>query len=310
MRPATGGDSVVVRFPGNAPAAEPSTPSDQRPDPLSVPSGPARIVVTDGIVTEVVAPTLDDDSVVGRQFTSLVHPDDETTVKALLDADDGSIHTLRLVAADGETSQLELSLESRGARRVTLRGWDVTAHVRRQQVLEQLALHDPLTGLANRLLFGERLHDELRRRRRTGSALAVLYADLDGFKTVNDTWGHRAGDLLLSAVAARLRNCLRPGDVLARLGGDEFGVCCPDINGSEAALAVAHRLVEEATAPVNLGGAVVRVSMSVGVALAEDEDVTDYGGRLLARADLAMYAAKHRGRDRVAISPTSGAEAP
>jgi diguanylate cyclase (GGDEF)-like protein len=267
------------------------------------PTGPVRIVVTDGIVTDLSAPTIDPETVAGRAMTGLIHADDEATLAALLTKRDGVIRSIRIGAPDGVQSQLELTTESDDGRRVVLTGWDVTSHARRQHVLEQLALHDSLTGLVNRAFFGERLHDELRRRRRTNENLAVLYADMDGFKKVNDTWGHRAGDLLLAALAARLRGCVRPGDVLARLGGDEFGVCCPDIADADAALAVAHRLVEEATAPVNLGGAMVRVSISVGVAMADDEDVTDYGGRLLARADLAMYAAKNGGKERVALAP-------
>jgi diguanylate cyclase (GGDEF)-like protein len=268
-----------------------------------------RIIVTDGVVTDFSAPTMDPESVAGRPLDHLVHPADEGALKALLTGvssdhpDRGSIHTIRIGAPDGAISHLELSTEARDGRRVVMVGWDVTAHARRRQALEQLALHDPMTGLANRVLFGERLHDELRRRRRTSADLAMLYADLDGFKAVNDTWGHRAGDLLLAALSARLRAALRPGDILARLGGDEFGVCCPDINGSDAAIAVANRLVEEATRPVNLGGAIVRVSISVGVAMADDDDINDFGGRLLARADLAMYAAKHSGRERIKLAP-------
>ena len=318
------GESVVIRLPGvelpRVDATRPSVASDLE----AVDSGPVRIVVTDGVVTELSAPTIGPDSVAGQPLDRLVHPDDEAALSALLTGTSGlpglaidtgdsvhhvdrtSIHTIRIGAPDGAISHLELSAESRDSRCVVLVGWDVTVHARRRHVLEQLSLHDPLTGLANRVLFGERLHDELRRRRRTGADLAVLYADLDGFKAVNDTWGHRAGDLLLIALAARLRGALRPGDILARLGGDEFGVCCPDIAGADAAVAVAHRLVEEATRPVNLGGAVVRVSISVGVAMAADDDITDYGGRLLARADLAMYAAKHSGRERIKLAPAVG----
>jgi diguanylate cyclase (GGDEF)-like protein len=269
----------------------------------SVPPGPVRIVITDGIVTEVSAPSAHPEAIVGHPFVSLVHPDDEVALKDLLQTRSPGIRSIRVGAADGVVSYFELSVESAVRGRAVLTGWDVTGHVHHRRGLERLALHDPLTGLANRLLFGERLHDELRRRRRTGANMAVMYADLDGFKAVNDTWGHRAGDLLLTALASRVRSCLRPGDVLARLGGDEFGICCPDIADHDAALVVAHRVVEEATAPFNLGGAVVRVSISIGVAMAGDDDVGDYGGRLLARADLAMYAAKQSGKERVAVAP-------
>jgi diguanylate cyclase (GGDEF)-like protein len=300
---ATAGDSGAIPLHGVArhAIAAPDTAAALA-DLENMHPGPVRIVITDGIVTDVTAPSAQRDAIVGHAFANLVHPDDEVALKDLLQTSNAGIRSIRVGAADGVVSHFELSVESAVAGRIILTGWDVTTHARRQRALEQLALHDPLTGLANRLLFGERLHDELRRRRRTGQEMAVMYADLDGFKAVNDTWGHRAGDLLLVALATRVRACLRPGDVLARLGGDEFGICCPDIADHAAALVIAHRVVEEATAAFNLGGAVVRVSISVGVAMTNDDDVADHGGRLLARADLAMYAAKHSGKERVAVA--------
>ena len=237
-----------------------------------------------------------------------VHPDDDVAVKELLAtaAVHGQVQPLlvRWLTMTGEQRYFELVAEPGRSddAQVVVHGWDVTAHVEHQEVLEHLALHDPLTGLANRILFEERVRDELRRRGRTGQDVAVLYADLDGFKAVNDTWGHAAGDLLLATLADRLRDCLRPGDILARLGGDEFAVCCPDLSGAEDALAVAHRVVDEVTSPVMVGSTFVRVSVGVGVALAVDDEPTD-GARLIARADLAMYAAKHAGRARVTLAP-------
>jgi diguanylate cyclase (GGDEF)-like protein len=235
-----------------------------------------------------------------------VHPDDDQQLRQLL-ATTGHAQRrqptlIRWITGAGEERALELVVRADGGE-VGIEGWDVTAHVQQKQALEHLALHDPLTGLANRVLFAERVHEELRRRARTGRDVALLYADLDGFKQVNDTWGHAAGDMLLTTVAERMRSCLRPGDVLARLGGDEFAACCPDLASPNDAMAIAHRLVDEVTVPVPLGTTVVRLSVAVGVAIAVDDDAVD-GSRLTARADLAMYAAKYAGRQRVALAPS------
>jgi diguanylate cyclase (GGDEF)-like protein len=249
------------------------------------------------------------DNVVGRSGApdGALDPDDHLAVKELLgslDERDSDPVLVRWLRPSGEQRYLELIFLRGRDGAPAVYGWDVTAHVRQQRALEHLALHDPLTGLANRVLFGERVRDELRRRARTGSDVAIVYADLDGFKEINDTWGHAAGDLLLTTLADRLRECVRPGDIVARLGGDEFAICCPDLFGVDDALAVAHRLIDDATAPVTIGSALVRVSVAVGVALADGDEPVD-GAQLLARADLAMYAAKNSGRARVALAPSA-----
>jgi diguanylate cyclase (GGDEF)-like protein len=233
----------------------------------------------------------------------VVHPDDDVTVKELLAGTRSALAPVRVkwLLPSGEQRDFEIVVV-RGGGRFAVHGWDVTAFVRQQHVLEHLALHDPLTGLANRVLFEERVRDELRRRGRTGSGVAVLYADLDGFKDVNDTWGHAAGDMLLTALADRLRTSVRPGDVVARLGGDEFAICCPDLAGQHDALLVAHRVIDDVTTPVAIGSSLVRVSIAVGLAMA-GEDEPESGDQLIARADLAMYAAKGTGKARVAIAP-------
>jgi diguanylate cyclase (GGDEF)-like protein len=278
-------------------------------------AGPIVVLIENDVVIHVACGSgaLSDGlaATVGQRFEALVHPEDEPVIRSLLDAAQVAEHhqaaaVLRIVGLDGTQRHVEfVAVPERNAagNTVVLHGWDVTAYLRRERALKTIALHDPLTELPNRLLFGERVAGELGRRRRTGREVAVLYADLDGFKAVNDTWGHRAGDLLLIALSARLRDCVRPGDTVARLGGDEFGICSPDLTSVDDALTVAHRLVDAASAPVSLGGAQVRVAVSVGIALAVDADTLDKGQRLVARADLAMYAAKHAGSSRVAIAP-------
>ena len=165
----------------------------------------------------------------------------------------------------------------------------------REQQLSHQALHDPLTGLANRRLFSDRVEHALNRSRRTGDLSAVLFVDLDDFKTVNDSLGHAAGDRLLAAVAARLSGCVRPGDTVARLGGDEFGILLEEMEGTEHASNVARRILESLDVAFPLDGRQVFTRASVGVAVA-DGNTGHAGADLLSDADVALYAAKGAGK--------------
>jgi diguanylate cyclase (GGDEF)-like protein len=170
----------------------------------------------------------------------------------------------------------------------------VTLALRTSEAHHELATQasvDALTGLANRSAFTAALD---RRRLDPDGHLALLFLDLDDFKTVNDRMGHAAGDELLRHVAARIRGGLRPRDVCARLGGDEFAVLLPD--SGDTAHAVAQRLVELVAAPISISGRAVRVGASVGLAFGSAELAA---GELVQRADIAMYAAKARGKNRV-----------
>ncbi|HET6519654.1 MAG TPA: diguanylate cyclase [Geminicoccaceae bacterium] len=173
---------------------------------------------------------------------------------------------------------------------------DITERKRAEAHIAYLAHHDPLTGLPNRLLFNDRLAQALSRSRRAGGAVALHCVDLDRFKQVNDTLGHAAGDAALRAAAERMRGCLRETDTLARLGGDEFAVIQPDLQDEQGAAALAERLVEALHRPLAIDGRHAVVGASVGVAL-HPRDGTD-ARRLLRSADLALYEAKARGRDR------------
>jgi diguanylate cyclase (GGDEF)-like protein len=158
------------------------------------------------------------------------------------------------------------------------------------------ALHDPLTGVANRALFLDRLAITLARVGRLRSAAGVLYLDLDNFKQVNDGLGHAAGDELLIAAAERIRACLRPGDSTARLGGDEFAVLLEDLAGVDDAKRVADRILAALRQPFTAQGREVFISVSVGVAVTyADETDPD---QLLRNADIAMYSAKEGGKGR------------
>jgi diguanylate cyclase (GGDEF)-like protein len=158
------------------------------------------------------------------------------------------------------------------------------------------ALHDGLTGLPNRVLLLERLQHAILRGRRSEKMVAVLFADLDKFKAINDTYGHDVGDELLVAVADRLRSLLRPGDTLARLAGDEFVILCEDLDDPSQVEAVATRIDTALSKSFALSRTVVRVTASVGIAFAGR--TTDVPERVLHDADSAMYQAKRGGGGR------------
>lgn len=159
--------------------------------------------------------------------------------------------------------------------------------------LEYLAYNDVLTGLPNRRLFLDRLHNSLSQARRDKHMLAVLFVDLDQFKQINDTWGHTAGDELLVCATEQMKCCLRESDTLARLGGDEFAVILPAIPDANAASNVARKFVDCYASPLNVNGKKLNVSASIGISIFpnDGEDVED----LLRHADTAMYQVKEAG---------------
>ncbi len=157
----------------------------------------------------------------------------------------------------------------------------------------ETALHDPLTGLPNRTLLLERLDHAVDRGRRSGMISAVLFADLDEFKQINDLHGHLVGDELLVAISERLTAALRPGDTLARLSGDEFIILCEDLGSPAEADGIAARLVDAVAAPCVLSCAQVEVTASVGIAFSGNSDQSSE--QVLQEADTAMYQAKRRG---------------
>ena len=168
-----------------------------------------------------------------------------------------------------------------------------------QERISYSASHDPLTGLANRALLVDRLQLALARKRRYGGSVAVLFADLDRFKIVNDSLGHAAGDALLREVAARLRTTLRLEDTIARIGGDEFVMVCGDLAGSEEAELVAGRVSAALSAVHLIAGQEIFAPPSIGIALAQGTSVDPED--LIADADLAMYHAKAKGRGQWAL---------
>ena len=174
---------------------------------------------------------------------------------------------------------------------------DISVRKALEERLVRSALHDALTDLPNRRLFTDRLDHALAGAARTGSTVAVLFIDLDGFKAVNDTHGHDAGDQLLVQVADRLRSCLRAGDTLARLGGDEFVILLGDAQGPQEPCDTARRLLQQLQRPFHLDSGVVRVNASIGVALS----TSGAQRSLLSAADHAMYRAKRTGGGRIVV---------
>jgi diguanylate cyclase (GGDEF)-like protein/PAS domain S-box-containing protein len=248
------------------------------------------------------------EELVGGDPLALVHHDDVETVTARLAgiADDDVRLEHRMRHRDGHDVWVAVNatlVRDDEGRPVHVLGQmrDITERREHEAQLRHLADHDPLTGLLNRRGFEAAVTAHVARCRRYGAAGALLALDLDGFKGVNDTHGHHAGDALLASVAAGLRERVRETDVLARLGGDEFAVLLPAETAAQAEVAA-----EALVAVVRERGAPYGVTASLGVVLVDGSAAG--GDELLVRADRAMYAAKAAGRDRVAHEdPTSHA---
>jgi diguanylate cyclase (GGDEF)-like protein len=165
---------------------------------------------------------------------------------------------------------------------------------RANEELVQAALHDPLTRLPNRVLLQDRIEQAIEKAKRKQESLAVMFLDLDGFKSVNDAYGHQAGDLLLADVATRVRGLLRSQDTLSRLGGDEFVLVAPSTDPDDAAV-VAQRILDAVALPIQAQGIDVQVTASIGIAMYPSDGMTERD--LMAHADAAMYHTKDNGRN-------------
>lgn len=241
------------------------------------------------------------EELIGRHFTLIIPPEQRQAVIAAQDLPNrgaitrerdvvtksGAIRTVlstvvRLVGPDGRPRSAAFTL-------------DITDRKRAERRLTQLAHYDTLTGLPNRALFHDRLRQALAAAHRYGDDMAVMFLDLDGFKRVNDTLGHEAGDLLLRAVAQRLRDCTRESDTVARLGGDEFTVILPKVAAREDVAVVARKILDTVGAGYLIDGHTNTVTASIGISLYPHDGHDDE--TLLKQADHAMYQAKRRGKN-------------
>lgn len=259
--------------------------------------------------------------VVGTSVFDGMHPGDETAVReAMVDAGlrrpglpAGARRLLevRMRHDDGRFRDFEATVsDTAGASEVgglVLTAHDVSHRIAAEERLAYDATHDPLTRLPNRTLLDDRLSHALERSTRTGADVAVLFLDLDGFKAVNDTWGHAAGDRVLREVAGRVAATARASDTVARIGGDEFVVVCEEAGSLDGAQTLARRILHALEVPIEASGASHHVGVSVGIAVAGSgqRDAAD----LLRRADEAMYRAKQAGRGRIEVDTSSAGEA-
>ncbi|MDM7922886.1 MAG: diguanylate cyclase, partial [Pyrinomonadaceae bacterium] len=176
---------------------------------------------------------------------------------------------------------------------------DVSERKSLEEQLTHQALHDPLTKIANRALFRNRVDHSLAKLSRSNTTIAVLFLDLDNFKAINDSMGHAAGDKLLVLVAERLQDCLRNTDTAARLGGDEFAVLVESVHRTDEAVNIAERILEVFRHPFVIEGKEVRVGTSIGIAACAEDNAGSEA--LLRNADLAMYLAKSQGKGKYVI---------
>ncbi len=228
-------------------------------------------------------------------FERLLHPEDRERVLAA-HAHAHETHEplsleYRLIARDGRVVWLRdegvVVLDERN-QPLHLQGYllDITREREAEQQLRQLALYDPLTGLANRAFFQERLRHAIMLRREEGEATGLLYVDLDGFKLINDRWGHDLGDEVLHEIGRRIERSVRPGDTAARLGGDEFAVVLTEPLTPDDAVGVAERLLAEISVPMESRAGTLQMTASIGIAFGDNDEA------LLKEADIAMYRAK------------------
>ncbi len=203
----------------------------------------------------------------------------------------------RLTATDDiEPRSVAVHLRAAGGDDVLAVLWETTAWRQREAELLNRATHDSLTGLLTRDILADRARHALDRLARRAGTLGLMFVDLDGFKAVNDRFGHAVGDRVLAGAAANISSAIRPSDSAARIGGDEFAVLCEDFVDTNDATTMAHRVLESVRARVEVGGKVISIGASVGIAFAHGPD--DSVEALLDRADRALYVAKQRGGQR------------
>jgi diguanylate cyclase (GGDEF)-like protein/PAS domain S-box-containing protein len=243
-------------------------------------------------------------ALIGRFPFDSIHPKDVARVRAAfgdLLQGEGPMAPIefRFRHAKGQWIHLEALgnnlMDHPGIHGVVLTSRDVSERKNAEKRAEYLSQHDVLTGLPNRTLMQDRLHQAISQARRNGGLVALMFIDLDRFKMVNDSFGHITGDTLLKQVAGRLTHCLRDTDTVARLGGDEFTIVLPDASNPQAVGEVAKRVLSEFTPPFRDGEQEMFVSASIGISLFPRDGASS--DDLVKHADTAMYSAKYSGRN-------------
>ena len=243
----------------------------------------------------------------GTRLLELIHPEDRARTNRFLEAAATKpgvrpAMEVRMRHAEGAWLDVETiannMLDDGNVRGIVLTTRDISDRKRLERQLTHQALHDSLTGLANRELFLDRIEHALDRQARDQSTLAVLFIDLDDFKTVNDGLGHTVGDQALVAVGQRLESCLRTGDTAARLGGDEFGILLEDIDDPAVAYEVGARVLERMKESFVIEANLLTIEASLGIAVGCDDSNAI---ELLRNADVAMYKAKGKGKGRFEV---------
>ncbi|MBX3128574.1 MAG: GGDEF domain-containing protein [Polyangiaceae bacterium] len=244
----------------------------------------------------------------GDTLSALVHPDDLPDASAALAESRtpgvSARAEFRVRHANGEWRRLEVIADNLvgypAVAGIVVNARDVTDRHELEEMLTRQAFFDALTGLPNRVLLMERLDHAQAQRSRMGGMSAVYFVDLDGFKTINDDWGHDVGDAVLVQVAERLSSLARVGDTAARLGGDEFVLLIDSVESHADVTRVAERVVTALRAPLTVGDLELRVTVSVGVAISKSSERAS-ARELIRRADTAMYLAKQHGKDQFLI---------
>ena len=245
------------------------------------------------------------DEIVGTSFDRLLAPGDSGRIMHMLASAspsptrDGQVTECSLSHRDGSTRHYEIFhtnlLQDKAVEGIVLNGRDISERKAFEEQLEHQAFHDPVTNLPNRALFNERVRHALARSRREQHALAIIFLDLDDFKTINDSLGHAAGDQVLLEVAKRLSTTIRVSDTAARFGGDEFAILLEDTQSPQEAADISERIVEALTSQLLVEDKEIIVQASLGISVADYDSTLD-ADQLISNADAAMYIAKRDGK--------------
>lgn len=237
-----------------------------------------------------------------------LHPDDlpiaQRLLEGLLQKPDANLTCeFRVRRNDGRWMTIEVigqnMLDNPAVGGIVVNSRDISERKLLEEQLTHQAYHDPLTGLANRALFIKQIEAGLTRLDQTRRMCAILFLDLDNFKSINDTLGHQSGDQLLTSVTQRLQTCTQQNDMAARIGGDEFAILLPDIAAESDAIAVANRIIAGLQKPFQVGDHEISTSTSIGIAFGSSSRLS--AGDLLRQADMAMYNAKTGGKSRYSV---------